>query len=206
MTLYGGLEVLIRHSKKFSGLNILYSQYEQNQPLEIQKSVLKDNEVIGCDVLINTGAITMEKIGIDFIEKLYKVLKLSDYEEVIVDTSMELAARNTKFIQLADRVLYVLSQDITTCWKTMKHLEILDKLSIDRNKVKLIMNRYRKDIIFNKAEFEEESKMKVLASIPDFKSTVTSLNNEGRIVLSHALSKPSKILKKEIGKVLVNEY
>ncbi|MBN2793965.1 MAG: hypothetical protein JXR88_01065 [Clostridia bacterium] len=201
LTLYGGIEVLVRHSKKLSGLNILYSQFEQGQPLEIHKAILESDSVIGTDVLMNAHPLTMEKLSVAFVEALFQRLRMTDYEEIIVDTSMELSQRNSKFFQLADQVIYMINQDISVCWKTMKHLEIMDKLQVERDKIHMVMNRYRKDIVFNLDEFVEETGIKAIGIIPDGKSSVMNLHNEGKTVHSLGVSPIKKALKKSVEEI-----
>lgn len=196
LSLYGGVDVVVRKSKKTTGLGSLYSLFEQDKPLDINKAIIFDDATIGCDLLINTTALTMEKMNCDFVDQLFKTIYLADYDEVIVDTSSELSERNSKLFQLSDQILYIVTQDVSVCWRTIKHMEILEKLQIDRGKIRTVMNRYRKDIVFNIAELEEEGKIIVHGTILDKKSEITNLHNSGKISLQNSISKFSRNLKK----------
>lgn len=194
LSLYGGIEVLVRKNNKTTGLGSLYSLFEQEKPLDINKAILSENETLGCDVLINTSALTMEKMNIDFMDQLFRNIHLAGYDEVVVDTSSELSERNSKVFLLADQIIYVITQDVSVCWRTVKHLEILEKLQIDRGKIKIIMNRYKKDIVFNVEEFEEEVNVKISGRIYDKKSDVINMHNSGKTILQSTLSRFSKKL------------
>lgn len=192
LSLYGGVDVVVRKSKRTTGLGSLYSLFEQDKPLDINRAVITDDSTVGCDVLINTSPLTMEKMNVEFIDQLFKNILLTDYDEIVVDTSSELSERNSKLFQLSDQIVYVTTQDISVCWRTIKHLEILEKLQIDRSKVQTIMNRYRKDIVFSVSEFEEESKLKVYGTIPDRKGDLTNMHNSGKVALHNSMLKISK--------------
>lgn len=200
-TVYGGLDVIIRESKRTSGLGSLYSLFEQRELLDISKSITDCSDTLGCDVLINTSALTMEKMGFEFVEKLIEAVAVNRYTDIIIDTSCELSERNSKLFQLADSIIYVLTQDISTCWRTIKHMEILDKLQVDRKKIKIIMNRYRKDIIFNKEEFEEELSYKIISVIKDKKGEITNMHNGGKTILQTVLNRHSKQTKNAISQL-----
>lgn len=156
-TLHGGIEAIMRKSKRKNGLSFFMDSYSREQ--SIDKAIVYD-DILGCDVLMNTHALQMEKISHDFVDHLIDQLKQKNYDYIIFDTSFELSERNARLFQIADQLNFVLTQDITVFWRTLKFFEILDKLMVDRKKVRMVLNKYNKHININTSEFEDEAFMK----------------------------------------------
>lgn len=191
-SLYGGLDVVIRQSKKSLGLGRLYSLYEQEKAFNLEQAIIKEENSLNCDILISALPLTMEKIDRYFMEKLLVSLHAKDYDHIIFDTSCEFSERNLKLYQLANQIIYVLTQDYSVCWRTIKHYEVLDKLMVNRSNITSVMNRCRKDIPFNIEEYEEEAKIKIRSVVPDRKGVITNLHNKGKIIVGHITDRFSK--------------
>lgn len=189
-TLHGGLEAILRKSKRKCGMSYLMDEYS-NSEQSIDMAIVSD-ELLGCDVLFNASSLQMEKMPHSFVDRLIEELSMKQYDHVIFDTSFELSERNARLFQVADQLNFVLTQDITVFWRTIKFFEILDKLMIDRKKVKMILNKHRKNIGINVAEFEEEANMSFDATIKDFKHDLINHINSGKLYLNRKLSKQLK--------------
>lgn len=179
-TLYGGLEAIIRKSKRHNGIGSLYDAYEQHLTLPLVEAIVKDDQ-LGCDVLMNSNALSMEKVSHQFVDHLLNELKSYQYDYILFDTSFELSERNARLFQIADQINFVLTQDITVFWRTLKFYEILDKLMVDRKHIKMVLNKYNKKIPINIKEFEDEIKMTFSATFADEKVNLVNANNEGKL-------------------------
>lgn len=168
LSIYGGLDVLLRKNKK-GGLTSLYSAYEQGKSVEITPSILESNHNFDFDVMLNSAPLTMDKMSMEFIDTLFKEISLKQYDEIIVDSSMELSPRLCRVYQLATKIVYVVTQDLSTCFSTLKHMEVLEKLQVSNHSVSLVMNKYRKDIPFNISELEDLLGHKIISIFKDYK-------------------------------------
>jgi len=200
-SLYGGMDVILKQSKRGQGLGVLYSLYEQDKALDLDKALVKDEHILACDILIGAGPMVMEKVNSDFTDKLLKAIRLKSYDYVIFDTSCELAERHAKLLQMSDKIIYMLNQDMTQAWRSMKHLEILDKLQVERSRIQWIFNRWRKDIIFSQEDLENELSIKCSGHIKDCKGRLIELNNKGKIPMGQVNGFTKKL--KNLFKVLV---
>lgn len=181
-TLYGGIEAIIRRSKRHNGIGSLYDAFEQNMKLPLRDAIIKDHQ-LACDVLLNSNALSMEKVSHQFVDQLLKELDVLSYDYIIFDTSFELSERNARLFQIADQINFVLTQDITVFWRTLKFYEILDKLMVDRKQIKMILNKYNKKISINMKEFEDEINMKFTAIFSCEKANLVNAHNEGNLYL-----------------------
>jgi pilus assembly protein CpaE len=202
LSIYGGIDIVLRKNKKMGGLTTLYSSYEQGKDLEITPNIIESDHAFGFDVILNSSPLTMEKMDMDFIDKLFAEISLKQYDEIIVDTSMELSPRLCRLLQVADRLIYVVTQDIATCFSTMKHMEVLEKLHISNHKVAIALNKFRKDIPFNIAEFESIIDNKISTIFNDYKGEMTVLHNEGELVLKQNISRYKKHFLKSMSQLL----
>lgn len=189
-TLHGGIEAILRKSKRKCGINYLMDEYSDSEK-SLDIAIIAD-ETLGCDILFNASSLQMDKMSHDFVDKLLEEVSIRHYDHIIFDTSFELSERNARLFQIADQLNFVLTQDITVFWRTIKFFEILDKLMIDRKKIKMILNRYRKSVNINVSEFEEEAHISFCTTIKCYKHDLINLMNSGRMYTHKKLNKQLK--------------
>jgi len=77
----------------------------------------------------------------------------------------------------ADQILVVLTLEIHAIRSTRRALEIFDRLGYARKKVRLVVNRYSKNIELNQKQVEDFLGERVIAFIQsDYKAAVNSIN------------------------------
>lgn len=182
MSLYGGLDVVLRQNNRSTGLGVLYGLFEKDNTFDIDRGIVR-NEVLKCDVIVSAKPLVMDKIGSDFIQILINEIQRKNYDYVIFDTSSELSERNVRIAQLASDLICIMTQDISVSWRVMKYVEILERLQIERSKVRVVLNNFRKDVEFNIADFEEIVQLKVEGQIPYLKGIVTDIENSGKFII-----------------------
>jgi pilus assembly protein CpaE len=116
------------------------------------------------------------------------VQALSAFPYVVVDLDHSYQEEQTIVLRQADVVLLVLRLDFTSLRNCRRTLEHLEQLGVERDRVRLIVNRYGqpKEIPVSKAE--EALGLKVTHYIPDDPKTVNRANNNGVPVIVEAPS------------------
>jgi pilus assembly protein CpaE len=104
---------------------------------------------------------------------------LSAFPYVVVDLDHSFHEEQTIALRQADVVLLVLRLDFTSLRNCRRTLEHLEQIGVEREKVRLVVNRYGqpKEIAASKAE--EALGLKVTHYIPDDPKTVNRANNNG---------------------------
>jgi pilus assembly protein CpaE len=98
---------------------------------------------------------------------------------VVADLDDYFHQEQTQTLRLSDIILLVLRLDFTSLRNARRTLEHLDQMSIGRDRVRLVVNRYGqpKELPYSKAE--EALGMKVTYYIPDDPKTINRANNSG---------------------------
>lgn len=191
-TLHGGIEAILRKSKRKCGINYLMDEYSDSEK-SLDIAIIAD-ETLGCDILFNANPLQMDKMSHTFVDKLIEAVAVRHYDHIIFDTSFELSEKNARLFQIADQLNFILTQDITVFWRTIKFFEILDKLMIDRKKIRMILNQYRKSININVSEFEEEANLSFTTIIKYYKHDLINHTNSGKLYTHKTLNKQLKKL------------
>lgn len=114
---------------------------------------------------------------------------------VIVDLEHLLTHAQEQVLQLADIILLVVRLDFAVLRNTRRALEYFDQLNINRDRVRIVANRYGQsnEVPYSKAE--EGLGMKITHYIPNDCKSVNRANNCGiPVVLDSAYAKVSRSL------------
>lgn len=110
---------------------------------------------------------------------IYEVMELlrQRYDNVIIDTPHSFDSVTISALDHADQILVVLTLEIHAIRSTRRTLEIFDRLGYPRKKVRLVVNRYSKNIELDQKQVEEFLGERVVAFIQsDYKAAVNSIN------------------------------
>jgi pilus assembly protein CpaE len=110
---------------------------------------------------------------------IYEVMELlrQRYENVIIDTPHNFDAVTISALDHADQILVVLTLEIHAIRSTRRALEIFDRLGYPRKKVRLVVNRWSKNIDLDQKQVESFLGERVIAFVQsDYRAAVNSIN------------------------------
>ena len=112
------------------------------------------------------------------------------YDYVILDPQHTFDAITLAALDQADEIMLVLTLDIPAIRSAQRALEIFDRLGYPRKKVKVVVNRWSKQIDLDLQQVEKFLGERVLGFIPsDYQTAVTSINLGQPLVQSEPHSK-----------------
>ncbi len=118
---------------------------------------------------------------------IYEVMELlrQRYDNVIIDTPHNFDSVTISALDHADQILVVLTLEIHAIRSTRRALEIFDRLGYPRKKVRLVVNRWSKNIELDQKQVEAFLGERVVAYIQsDYKAAVNSINLGQPVVVS----------------------
>lgn len=135
---------------------------------------------------------------------IYEIMELlrQRYEYVIIDTPHSFDSVTISALDHADQILCVLSLEIHAIRSTRRALEIFDKLGYPRKKVKLVVNRWSKNIDLDQKQVEDFLGERVVGYIQsDYRAAVNSINLGQPLVESAPSSKVTTDLRNVAAKL-----
>jgi pilus assembly protein CpaE len=125
-------------------------------------------------------------------EHVFEVLQRlrESYEYVVLDPQHTFDSITLAALDQADEIVLVLTLDIPAIRSTQRALEIFDRLGYSRQKVRIVVNRWSKQIDLDLRQVEKFLGEPVIGFIPsDYQTAVTSINLGQPLVQSDAGSK-----------------
>ena len=112
------------------------------------------------------------------------------YEYVVIDPQHTFDSITLAALDQSDEIVLVLTVDIPALRSTQRALEIFDRLGYPRKKIRIVVNRWSKQIDLDLREVEKFLGEPVIGFIPsDYQVAVTSINLGQPLVLSDPSSK-----------------
>jgi pilus assembly protein CpaE len=125
-------------------------------------------------------------------EHIFEVLQRlrESYEYVVIDPQHTFDAITLAALDQSDEIMLVLSLDIPAIRSTQRALEIFDRLGYPRKKIRIIVNRWSKQIDLDLRQVEKFLGEQVIGFVPsDYQTTVSSINLGQPLVISEPNSK-----------------
>jgi pilus assembly protein CpaE len=110
---------------------------------------------------------------------IYEIMELlrQHYDCVIIDTPHNFDSVTISALDHADQILVVLTLEIHAIRSTRRALEIFDRLGYSRKKIRLIVNRWSKNIDLDQKQVEDFLGERVVGFIQsDYRAAVNSIN------------------------------
>ena len=118
------------------------------------------------------------------------------FDFIVIDVGRHLDDRTFEALELSDAVLMMSMQDVPTIRNVSRYLEILDRLEIEREKVKLIINRYQKKNRLTLRDVEAALDMETFWTIPnDFQPVSLGIDGGVPAVIEAPRSKVAQSFK-----------
>src|SRR5712664_3085565 len=125
-------------------------------------------------------------------EHVFEVLQRlrETYEYVVLDPQHTFDSITLAALDQSDEIVLVLTLDIPAIRSTQRALEIFDRLGYPRQKVRIVVNRWSKQIDLDLRQVEKFLGEPVVGFIPsDYQTTVTSINLGQPLVHSDSSSR-----------------
>ncbi len=112
------------------------------------------------------------------ITKLFNTLK-ETFSYIIVDAEASFEGKNIAALDNSDLVLLVSVANLPALRNTQRCLELFDKLGYDKEKVKIIINRYMENDEIKEADIEKVLSKKIYWKIPNNYFAIMTAINKG---------------------------
>jgi len=135
---------------------------------------------------------------------IYEIMELlrHRFDSVIIDTPHSFDALTISALDYADQILVVLTLEIHAIRSTRRALEIFDRLGYPRKKIRLVVNRWSKNIELDQKQVEDFLGERVVGFIQsDYRAAVNSINLGQPLVNSAPASKVSTDLREVAAKL-----
>ena len=123
---------------------------------------------------------------------IYEIMELlrQRFDYVIIDTPHSFDAVTISALDHADQILMVLTLEIHAIRSTRRALEIFDRLGYPRKKIRLVVNRWSKNIELDQKQVEDFLGERVIGFVQsDYRAAVNSINLGQPLVESAPASK-----------------
>ena len=120
---------------------------------------------------------TVEATTADYA-RLFEMV-IHHYRYIVVDVSSRLDSATRLVCNLSEYVLLVLQADVTSLWSASRMVQYLGEAG-GRERVRLVLNRYRKIPGFNDSDAESATGARVLWKIPNQYSAVSAAIDNGK--------------------------
>jgi pilus assembly protein CpaE len=139
---------------------------------------------------------------------IYEVIELlrQRFDNVIIDTPHSFDAVTISALDHADQILVVLTLEIHAIRSTRRALEIFDRLGYSRKKIRLVVNRWSKNIELDQRQVEGFLGERVVGFIQsDYRAAVNSINLGQPLIESAPASKATLDLRAVAAKLFDGE-
>ena len=120
------------------------------------------------------------------------------FDSVIIDTSHSFDALTISALDHADQILLILTLEIPAIRSTRRTLEIFDRLGYPRKKIRLVVNRWTKNLGLDQKQIEGFLGERVVGFIPRDDHVVVNSINLGKPAI---ISAPSSEFAREINRI-----
>lgn len=173
---FGDISMLVNQYNKKTILHII--EDNENESYENIKPYLYSyNDKL--DILFAPGKPeAAEYITKDNIENLIKLLKIH-YEIIIIDTGINFNDYTLFALDKAEIIYYVSTMEITSLKNTKLGLGVMQSLGYDKNKVKLIVNKFNTSFGISKKDVEDTFSDNTIFLVPDDEKNMSLSVNKG---------------------------
>ena len=137
-------------------------------------------------------------------EHIFEVLQRlrESYEYVVLDPQHTFDSITLAALDQSDEIVLVLTLDIPAIRSTQRALEIFDRLGYPRKKIRILVNRWSKQIDLDLRQVEKFLGEPVIGFVPsDYQTAVTSINLGQPLVTSEPNSKIAQEIRR-IAKII----
>ena len=122
-----------------------------------------------------------EEFGGDIILRLLHACAKA-YQYVLVDCGGRIDEPTLTTLSVADLVLLVCTPDVPSVRNAWRRLKLLDKVGIERDRIRLVVNRWTRNAPISRKDIETNLGIDVAATIANDSKTTQPAVNEGRLL------------------------
>jgi pilus assembly protein CpaE len=89
------------------------------------------------------------------------------FDYIVVDVGRHLDDRTFEALEISDAIMMMSMQDVPTIRNVSRYLEIMDRLEVERDKIKLLINRYQKKNRLTLRDVEAALDLETFWAIPN---------------------------------------
>ncbi|WP_031500097.1 AAA family ATPase [Bryobacter aggregatus] len=193
--LTGTISFLLKLKSQFSFMDAV-TLHQALDP-DVWKSLIVPTQ--GIDVMLSPDS-SVE--GIHDIRDAAGILDYArwHYDTSIIDIGSPYGAWNLSTLRHADEILLVSTNELPALQATQRVLNYLDQNRVDRGKVKLIVNRYSRDVGLSKEVVETAIRCEVFQLLPsDFDSVQRAMIEGKPVPVSSPFGKGLSVLAEKLG-------
>jgi pilus assembly protein CpaE len=130
-----------------------------------------------------------EEITRQHIVELFGLLKMI-FDFVVVDVGRQLDDRIVEVLELSDIIIMLATLEVPALRNTNRYLEIFERLELDRDKIRLVVNRFQKKAAISIKDVESALGLDVFWKIPnDFTHMQMGIDGGTPVVMRTSRSK-----------------
>jgi pilus assembly protein CpaE len=193
--LTGTVSFLLKLKSQFSFVDALSRSQELDEDLW-KNLVTKTN---GIDVMLAPEG-AME--GLHDLMDASSIVDFArwNYEQTVIDVANPYGPWNLSILRHADIILLVSTNELPSLQATQRVLNYLDQNRVDRDKVKLVVNRYNRDVGLSKEVIETAIRIPVFQLMPsDFEGVQRAMIDGKPIPTSSPIGKALLQLAEKLG-------
>jgi pilus assembly protein CpaE len=173
--LTGTISFLLKVKSQYSFMDIVALSNDLDD--DLWRSIITSTQ--GIDVLLSPD---------ETVQGIHDLVSASDiidyarqhYQTSIIDCSSPYGPWNLSILQRADEILLVSTNELPSLQATQRAISYLDQNNIDRSKIKLLINRYNRDVGLGKEVIETAIRFEVFHLLPSDFEAVQRAMIEGK--------------------------
>lgn len=141
-------------------------------------------------------------------EHVFEILQRlrESYDYVVLDPQHTFDSITLAALDQADEIILILTLDIPAIRSTQRALEIFDRLGYPRKKIRIVVNRWSKQIDLDLRQVEKFLGEPVIGFVPsDYQTAVTSINLGRPLVLSDPNSKVAQEIRRVVKTIVTGQ-
>jgi len=173
--LTGTISFLLKLRSQYSFMDVV--ALNDNLDADLWRNIITSTQ--GVDVLLSPeGAVQ----GVHDLMDASSIIDYArrNYEITIIDLSCPYGPWNLSILQNADDILLVSTNELPSLQATQRAFAYMDQNRIDRSKVKLLVNRYNRDVGLGKEVIETAIRTEVFQLLPSDFEAVQRAMIEGK--------------------------
>lgn len=188
---FGGINPLLRASGSGKGFSIVASILAQEPDLANSPRFGEYLQQALLPVALGGGSVDLlpapvpskaDQVRAEHVEAVLRTLRALQYDRIVVDTGSELGERTAVALTSATLIVVPVQPDFSAVYHCLQLRDILQTLDIPRNRVGMVLNRWRTDVAFSLEEFQELTRLPVLGMLPDAPRQAQGMTNRGKLI------------------------
>lgn len=197
--------LLIDMDLQFGDISMMVNKFNEKTILDLidddQTEIYESMKPYFCEYNANLDMLfapskpeAVEFIGKSSIQKIFEECQ-KKYDFIIVDTGVNFSETTLYVLDISEKILLMSTMEITSLKNTKLGLQVMESLGYEKDKVKLVINRFNTSYGIDKRDVQDAFKGAIFALIPDEENVVTVAVNKGEPFSDSTKRHKSKVWK-----------